>query len=336
MFLLTVLGAIISTVHAQTPGVNFICVSPGTCITNNTGGGSGVIDPRIVTPGGSVTTFPPVTSCPPGTVACYGIVDGNACGRRYVTNVPIADGQSVNGAYPWQVFIRNQTGYTGSGVLLDANHVLTAAHKVNLNQGTPGNLEVYVGVYNPTDLTSAQRRTVTAMRIHPSFSATTLRNDIAVLRLNTPISLGYQINVGTACLPSASASYVGRRCTVSGWGQTAFNVADAPTSPQRQVTVPIVSYATCRASMAQSNVLGSNVDIYLDTNELCAGGEANRDACTQDGGAPLVCEDNGRFNIAGLVIWGKNCGQPNIYGVYVDVAKYRSWVDSAVNELTFG
>lgn len=81
-----------------------------------------------------MTTFPPVTSCPPGTVACYGIVDGNACGRRYVTNVPIADGQSVNGAYPWQVFIRNQTGYTGSGVLLDANHVLTAAHKVNLNQ----------------------------------------------------------------------------------------------------------------------------------------------------------------------------------------------------------
>lgn len=59
MFLLTVLGAIISTVHAQTPGVNFICVSPGTCITNNTGGGSGVIDPRIVTPVSKIRHFLP-------------------------------------------------------------------------------------------------------------------------------------------------------------------------------------------------------------------------------------------------------------------------------------
>lgn len=68
---------------------------------------------------------------------------------------------------------------------------------------------------------------------------------------------------------------------VAGWGQTGFGSNDAPTRPQRQVTVPIVSYATCRASMAGATVLGSNVDIYLDPNgEICAGGVASRDACT--------------------------------------------------------
>lgn len=49
----------------------------------------------------------------------------------------------------------------------------------------------------------------------------------------------------------------------------------------KQVFVTIVDYSTCRTSYAQSGVLGSNVDVYLDpTNEICAGGETNKDACT--------------------------------------------------------
>lgn len=68
---------------------------------------------------------------------------------------------------------------------------------------------------------------------------------------------------------------------VAGWGQTAFGANDAPTSPQKQVTVPIVDYSTCRTSMANPTVLGTNVDVYLDPNgEFCAGGVQSRDACT--------------------------------------------------------
>lgn len=39
---------LVVNVNAQTPGTDFICVAPGTCVTNTTGGN--VIDPRIVTP----------------------------------------------------------------------------------------------------------------------------------------------------------------------------------------------------------------------------------------------------------------------------------------------
>lgn len=70
-------------------------------------------------------------------------------------------------------------------------------------------------------------------------------------------------------------------CLVSGWGQTAFTVIDAPTNPQKQVSVSIVPYATCRTSYSSPTLLGTNVDIYLDpTGEICAGGQAMRDACT--------------------------------------------------------
>lgn len=71
------------------------------------------------------------------------------------------------------------------------------------------------------------------------------------------------------------------RCAVSGWGQSAFSIFDAPSNPQRQIFVSIVNYATCRASFAQANLLANNVDMYLDPNgEICAGGVAMIDACT--------------------------------------------------------
>lgn len=70
-------------------------------------------------------------------------------------------------------------------------------------------------------------------------------------------------------------------CVVSGWGQTAFTINDAPTNPQKQVTVGIVPYTVCRTSYSNAALLGNNVDRYLDPNgEICAGGQTMKDACT--------------------------------------------------------
>lgn len=66
---------------------------------------------------------------------------------------------------------------------------------------------------------------------------------------------------------------------VAGWGETGFMVNDAPTNPQKQVTVPIVGIEECKDKL--STVL-TNVDTYLDQTggEICAGGQSMRDACT--------------------------------------------------------
>lgn len=305
-------------------GQALYCVPAGTCTATTTPSASTTppgIDPRIVTP----------TQCPPGQEPCAN--SGTQCGTRFITNANTADGFSTQGAYPWLAYIQNQTGYTGVGVLLDSTHVLTAAHKVNLNVATPSNVRLSFGVYNPTSQTNVQTTTAASIILHPSFNSTTLMNDIAVIRLAQPINLGSQTGVNTACLPTQGQSFIGRNCTVAGWGQTAFGANDAPTSPQKQVTVPIVSNAACRQSLSAANILGNYVDRYLDGSggEICAGGNAQMDACTQDGGSPLMCTDTatGRFTIAGLVIWGKRCGQPGVYGVYVSVPFYRSWIDSA-------
>lgn len=135
---------------------------------------------------------------------------------------------------------------------------------------------------------------------------------------------------------------------VSGWGQTAFNINDAPTNLQKQVSVTIVSYGTCYASMSNASLLGTNVNLYLDpVGEICAGGQPLRDACTvsdknvskivsfiqkfqQDGGSPLVCQVNGAFQVAGLVAWGKGCGQSGVFGVYVNFPYYVTWIQNTL------
>lgn len=52
----------------------------------------------------------------------------------------------------------------------------------------------------------------------------------------------------------------------------------------------------------------------------CAGfHQGGKDGCYGDSGAPLQCNIQGRWTVAGLMSWGSGCGKANSYGVYTDV-----------------
>ncbi|XP_031332167.1 tryptase-like [Photinus pyralis] len=324
---LVVSAVLVVQVGSQLPP-GYVCVPAGTCPpTGNIG-----IDIRIVTPGGT-------NPCPPGQVPCLLTIPtpsptptASTCGKRSVTNVSPNDGFATQGAWPWQAYLVNQTGYAGSGVLINANTVLTAAHKVVGNRATPAMIGVYMGVYTPSQL--GTRLSVSTVTIHPDFNINTFFNDIALLTLTTSIAPLPQQLINTACLPTSGQSFIGSSCTVTGWGQTTFVINDAPLLQQKQVNVTVVSYNACYTSMSVASLLGTNVNTYLDPfGEICAGGEAQRDACTQDGGSPLVCYVNNAYVVAGLVIWGKGCGQAGVYGVYVNVPYYLVWIQNSIANL---
>ncbi|XP_044758048.1 trypsin-3-like isoform X2 [Coccinella septempunctata] len=325
-----VILVVVSDVDGQgilTDGSPYFCVPPGICL--------GGIDPRIVTPDGTPT--PGIVTCPPGLIPCYAQGSMSSCGQREGGKTE-ADGLADEDAYPWLGYLMGPNEmYLGVGSLLSPYHVLTAAHKVLAFNATPAQLSVYFGVNNPANLNNPPKPNSPADKIfiHPNHNNSTLKNDIAVVRLLNPIGLLEPNKVNTICLPSESTTNTyftdpPRSCLVSGWGQIQPNNTAVPTQ-LKQVNVNTTDIDTCEKGFSGK----LDTSVYLDkVGEICAGGEAQKDACFQDGGAPLNCRDGNPdvFTVAGIVIWGKSCGQPGVYGVYTNVPVYRQWVVDTITQ----
>jgi secreted trypsin-like serine protease len=113
------------------------------------------------------------------------------------TRVVGGSGTQIQSA-PWTVSIRQQAGANVllcSGSVVDASHILTAAHCVYNQNGVPaaaGSLSVRAGISNyttPLSTDAEQDRTVTVIRVHPGYvwSNSASPDDIAVLGLANPL-----------------------------------------------------------------------------------------------------------------------------------------------------
>lgn len=65
-----------------------------------------------------------------------------------------------------------------------------------------------------TEPIAAQEYFVSRIFTHPSFTATNLKNDVALLRLSTPVTLGTTPTITTACLPNTLVTNI--RCWTAG------------------------------------------------------------------------------------------------------------------------
>uniref|UniRef100_A0A182T3C9 Peptidase S1 domain-containing protein n=1 Tax=Anopheles maculatus TaxID=74869 RepID=A0A182T3C9_9DIPT len=308
--------------HPAMPNANTGVTLGSTTTTTTTANTiASVITVNIVSP----------SSCQSGLERCC-LAGSYQCGLQYppIANSPaVSTNQASYGEYPWQVVLLGPGDvYVGSGVLIDNLHVLTAAHKISDYTSGSRTLKVRLGEWDAASTSEplpVQEYNVARYFVHPSFNSANLRNDVAILRLSGTVSLGTTPTIATACLPVTS--FVGSRCWVSGWGKNDF-VSGAFQSIPKEVDVPVVSAANCQTALRTTR-LGSS--FVLDTTSfICAGGELGKDACTGDGGSPLVCALNGRWYVVGLVAWGIGCGANGIPGVYVNVASYNSWITSTI------
>lgn len=72
----------------------------------------------------------------------------------------------------------------------------------------PSQLRVRMGEWNAagdTEPLPAQEYVVLKIFVHPNFNGLNLVNDVAILRLSTPVALGTFPTITTACLPVASS-----------------------------------------------------------------------------------------------------------------------------------
>jgi secreted trypsin-like serine protease len=230
----------------------------------------------------------------------------------------IVGGQNANiQDYPWQVALMTSSGqqFCG-GVIIHPEWVITAAHCLG------GTIYIRAGVTNRTH-TTGQDRLVIAQHGHPNYGGSNHQNDIAMLKLQTPLDLSgpnvKAIPIVTAAHAELGYTEPGVLSKITGWGALYWQ---GPSSNILQVaTVPITTM-----EYAQTAYPGVNI-----TPDMLPAGypEGGVDACQGDSGGPLVvpaADSPLGYRVAGLTTWGQGCAWPGLPGMYARVSHFEQWL----------
>ncbi|XP_020706359.2 chymotrypsin-1-like isoform X2 [Athalia rosae] len=207
--------------------------------------------------------------------------------------------------------------HTCGAAIVTPDHVITAAHCVADDVPTPISPDARFVVTGQLSNVAGGRATdVAGVRIHPEYDpSATWRNDIAVLKLATPIPF----NALELPVPIASADVGVQPCILSGWGRAYTPASGLPSRLQKQI-LETMTKETCIETWGNSSIYDST---------LCAGGVLGEGVCSGDSGGPLVC--NGE--LAGIVSWGNLCANGLPDG-FTRVFYYRDWILENIADVT--
>ncbi|XP_053665069.1 brachyurin-like [Anopheles marshallii] len=247
--------------------------------------------------------------------------------RKMLPTQRIVNGQEATpGQFPYQIALLSTfptgTGLCGGSVLTN-NFILSAAHCV-ISSGTTlasGGTAI-IGAHDRTIQEPSQQRiafTAAGIIPHPGYTSTNLRNDIAVVRLNSPIV--YTNRIQPTRLPGRSDTrqFGGMIGTVSGFGRTTDTGSTSPVI--RYTSNPVMTNADCNVHWSTTQVQAQNV---------CQTTDGGRSSCNGDSGGPLTVQDGGRSLQIGLVSFGSaasGCSGP-MPKVFVRVSFFLDWIQA--------
>ncbi|XP_069476464.1 chymotrypsinogen 2-like [Ambystoma mexicanum] len=222
--------------------------------------------------------------------------------------------EAIPGSWPWQVSLQQSSGFHFcGGSLISEQWVVTAAHCSVTKYH-----RVVLGEHDRGSSAEAIKSiAVGQVFTHPQWNSQTINNDIALIKLATPVT--FSATIQPVCLAGVGDSYPGGEvCVTSGWGKTRYNALNTPNKLQ-QTALPLLTNDDCKKHWS------SNISDLM----ICAGG-AGATSCMGDSGGPLVCQRNGAYNLVGIVSWGSSTCSTKIPAVYARVTKLRAWVDQII------
>lgn len=221
-------------------------------------------------------------------------------------------------AWPWMVALLSNSGGSVNqrqfcgGTLISTEMVMTAAHCVEDLVAT--DLSVFYGTHDLSDSSGTEIQ-VAEITLHEQYDPYTAENDIALLKLVSPLSsvspLGLATDAMLLEMPERALF------TTVGWGTTSTSVLNTVDQLQ-QVELPPVTQAMCNLAYPGE----------VSDKMICAGFlQGGKDSCQGDSGGPLLMYSKGEWYQTGIVSWGKGCAEPLAYGVYTRIPSYLSWID---------
>ncbi|KAH9510068.1 Transmembrane protease serine 13 [Bulinus truncatus] len=236
------------------------------------------------------------------------------CGTmEYNYGSPIYNGTDApENAWPWLVLLSYLGSYCG-GVLIDSQWVLTAAHCIIFKSLT---YTVYFGTRYSDFRDYVSRITASYVVTHDEFDEKTLANDIALLKLESPVI--FNVKVRPACLPVDGQDFsMNDRCYITGVGDRKIPGEVV----LQQARVYVVPDKECSILWQINNVSTSWQNICAGSVQKMAG------TCVGDSGGPLSCEIGNSYYVAGIVsLSPPNSSSDIIPDKHTKVSEYINWI----------
>ncbi|XP_053661913.1 brachyurin-like [Anopheles marshallii] len=237
----------------------------------------------------------------------------------------IANGYTaVPGQFPYQVVLLSEftlgTAFCGATVLTNS-FILTTAHCVAEGAGIKANGGLAImGAYDRTIVEPEQQRirfSTAGITVHPAYSSVNLRNDVATVLLDAPIT--YTVRIQPVLLPGPTdqRTFAGAQGTVTGYGRTS-TTSTTMSRFLRYAMNSVITNSECVAAWSS---------YYVEDQNVCMSAANGRSPCIGDSGGPLLVNSAFGPLQVGIVSFGEAVGcAVNYPSVYARITYFLPWI----------
>nr|XP_051693970.1 transmembrane protease serine 2 isoform X1 [Oryctolagus cuniculus] len=228
----------------------------------------------------------------------------------------VGGSHAAPGEWPWQVSLHVQGIHVCGGSIITPQWIVTAAHCLEEPLNSARYWMAFAGILSQFSMLYPSGYQAEKVISHPNYDSKTKNNDIALIKLQTPLT--FNDRVRPVCLPNPGLMLEPEQpCWISGWGAT---YEKGKTSDLLNAAmVPLIESWKCNSKYVYNNLITPSM--------ICAGYlQGTIDSCQGDSGGPLVTLKNDIWWLIGDTSWGSGCAKVNRPGVYGNVTAFTDWI----------